>query len=629
MLLTRFRRNWASATLHGECPLTVVSFFTTGGYYENKASELRAQCEALGVKHDIVAIDIGGDEDWAAICRRKVAFYRDMLHKHKSPIMWLDVDSVLLRNINSLALGDFDIALFPRSFKFLPQYNPGGLARSFHPGYILFKYTPDTIKFLDDCAEIDRTHEGPITDDYILEEAFRTTEAELRLMLLAPRDIARPGEKDKTRALFRHGDSGNVNEFKGKVRQHTPRCLAPDQQKIVVTEIISSFAKTGNRKMVIAMLRYLVQIDPSDFASYVKLLNLLARAGDTHGLKTQLATGRKVPELRPYALRFEVLRALEARNWKKADDLFKLVKETGHQQMIDFCRSRLFRYSLDRRAEAKNISDDDRAHIFWWEEPYPGNLGDIINPYVIEHLTGVPPKFAKRGTGIYPIGSIIKYARSGCYVWGAGSPRQDDIVSPDAKYCAVRGPYTRDLVLRNGGECPEVYGDPAWFLPTIFHPKVEKTHKTGLILHYQHEEAQLNVDPSVRQIGIRRLGYKEIESFLTEMLQCERIVSTSLHGLIIAQAYGLPAMLATVSESRAQVHGDGIKFRDYFASVGIHNPNPAFDLSQESLISDATFDEKDFVPIRNKINLTKLVEAAPFKVLPKMKKAARAFDKAP
>jgi Polysaccharide pyruvyl transferase len=610
--------------------LTVVSFYTTGGYYEEKAVELRAKCDMFDVKHDIVPINIHEGEDWAAICRRKVAFYREMLHKHKSAIMWLDVDSVLLGSVNSLGEGDFDVALFPRSFKYLPQYNPGGLARSFHPGYLLFKYTPDTIQFLEDCREVDRTREGPFTDDYILEEAFRTTEAKLRLLLLAPRDIARPGDEDISRALFRHGDSGHVNEFKGKVKQHVPRGLAPDQQNIVVSEIITSFANSGDRKMVAAMLRYLVEIDSSDYKSFVKLLDLLMRDGDTRGLKVQLTSARKIPELRPYALRFELLHALKARDWKNADDLFKLVEETGHTTMINFCRSRLFRYDLDRRAEKKKIAEEKRPRIFWWEEPYPGNLGDIINPYVIENLCGVPPIYAPRNTpGIYPIGSIIKFAKAGCHVWGAGSPHESDVLDPEATYCAVRGPYTHDLVLKNGGKCDAVYGDAAWFLPTIFRPDVEKTHKTGLILHYQHEEANLNIDPSIRQIGIRRLGYDQIEAFLTEMLHCERIVSTSLHGVIIAQAYGLPAMLATATESRAQVHGDGIKFKDYFASVGIHDPKPAFDLSPLEVVSDTTIPEENFVPIGHKINLTKLAKVAPFKVLPKMKRAAKAFDDAP
>ncbi|WP_281981261.1 polysaccharide pyruvyl transferase family protein [Thalassorhabdomicrobium marinisediminis] len=603
-----------------------MSFYTTGGYYETKANELRAQCDSFGVAHDIVPINMHPGEDWADICRRKVAFYREMLHKHKSTIMWLDVDSVLLRSPVELSDGAFDMALFARSFKYLPQYNPGGLARSFHPGYLVFRYTPDTIQFLEDCREIDRTHEGPFTDDYILEEAFRTSEAKLRLLMLSPRDIARPGDADTSRAMFRHGDSGNVNEFKGKVKQHTPRGLAPDQKKKVVTEMIQDFAQSGNRAMVAAMYRYLIRINPSDFPSLVKLLDLLHRSGDAKALRAQLDAARKVPDLRPYALRFEMLRALEAGDWAGADALFKLVEDTGHQTMINFCRSRLFRYDLDRRAEKLNIPDDKRAKIFWWEEPYPGNLGDIINPYVVEGLTGIPPKYAPRGTGIYPIGSIIKFAKAGCQVWGAGSPHEDDQLDPAADYRSVRGPYTRDLVLRCGGQCDEVYGDAAWFLPVIFRPTVPKTHKTGLILHYQHENADLDVSDDIRRIDIRRLGYDQIEAFLTEMLSCERIVSTSLHGVIIAQAYGLPAMLATVTDSSRQVHGDGIKFKDYFASVGIHDPKPAFDLSGLDKISDSTLPEENFVPIGHRINLTRLIEVAPFDVLPEIKRAAEAFD---
>lgn len=608
--------------------LTLISFYTTGGYYEERADELRAQCERLGLACDIQPISLQEGEDWVSICRRKVSFWRDMLHKHRAPVMWVDVDAVLMQNLKNLEGGDFDIALFPRNFKYMPQFNLSTLARTFHPGYILFRYTPTTIKFLDDAVEVEKSESGEFTDDFVLEQTFRTSEAQPRILLLSPRDILKPNEDDRDDALFRHGDSGNVKDYKGKVRQHVPRALESDSQRMVVNELILAASKAGRRDHVIFLLRYLVSIDATDITSYVKLLDILKRAKDEAGLTADLKRGRSQPTLAPYAMRFELMRALEAGQWAAADALVAEIEAAGDPKVTAFARSRSFRHSLDRRAEAAGIPEERRVKLFWWEEPHPGNLGDIINPYIVEKMTGIPPKFAHRGDGMCAIGSVIKFAKKGTPVWGSGSPHANDTLAADAVYHSVRGPRTRELVLRNGGTCPEVYGDAAWFLPVLYRPAVQKTHKTGLILHFTHEDAPLDVDPSIRRINIRRLGYDQIEDFLTEVLSCERIVSSSLHGVIIAQAYGIPACLATVTNARQQIHGDGIKFQDYYASVGVQTPPVPLDLGGLGRITNESFTPSMFTPIGNRINLTALIDAAPFQTLPEVRQKAADFDAA-
>lgn len=603
----------------------VVSFYTPGGYYEEKAAELTAMCDSFGLEHDIAEITLEPHENWADICRRKVRFYHEMLHKHKCDIMWLDVDSVLMGDISELHRGAFDVALFMRNFKYLPQYNPGMLARTFHPGYLLFRYTPRTIQFLDDCMEVDRTHEGDFTDDYILEEAFRNSEAQLRIMLLSPDDIERPVDAgQKPDALFCHGDSGNVDAYKGKVRQHTPRLLEGDSQKKVMMDAVAAAARAGKRDDVITYMRRILAVKPDDFETHIKLLSTLESAGDARRLKAEIRRGLSSEDLAPYTLRFQLLTALQAHDWDQADRLAAAIKATGHERMIGFSRSRMFRYSLDRRAEEMGLSEEGRPPLFWWEEPYPGNLGDIVTPYIFEKLSGVPPRYARGGEGICAIGSIIKFAKVGTPVWGSGSPHENDTLEALADYRSVRGPLTRDLVLRNGGSCDEVYGDAAWFLPILYAPELRRTHRTGLILHYTHEDAPIEVGDEIRRIDIRRLGYDEIEAFLDEMRSCERIISTSLHGVIIAQAYGIPAALATANTSAKQIHGDGIKFRDYFASVGLNGPIPEYDVCEKG-VSDRTLPDEIFRTAATKIDLMKLLEVAPFTPLPDMVARAAAF----
>ena len=197
----------------------------------------------------------------------------------------------------------------------------------------------------------------------------------------------------------------------------------------------------------------------------------------------------------------------------------------------------------------------------WWAKaPKPGNLGDVLTPVVLAGL-GLPVRWAALGTAqILAIGSIIRFAERHHTVWGSGVMRASDRPNPRARYLAVRGPLTREAVKLAGSDCPEVYGDPALLLPFFHNDPVEKVHDVGLVPHYRDLAFYRNAGlPTISPLTANPL------KVVDQIRQCRSILSSSLHGVVIAHAYGIPA--AWIWTDR--INGDGTKFRDHAAAVGV------------------------------------------------------------
>lgn len=211
---------------------------------------------------------------------------------------------------------------------------------------------------------------------------------------------------------------------------------------------------------------------------------------------------------------------------------------------------------------------------YWHPEQ---NVGDTLTPFILEYFLNADIKQARRNDlgKVLGVGSILPRAvRSGDIVWGSGTIREAEFrVTPDVKVLAVRGKLTRELM--KGTEVPEVYGDPALLLPLMYKPEVEKRYKFGIVPHYVDMETAklgfpaLNVNGEYKLIDVR-LPWQR---FVREVLSCEAIISSSLHGIVIAEAYGIPANWQVWSD---KVIGNGFKFRDYLTGTGRKPQEPGW-----------------------------------------------------
>ncbi|MFH1968555.1 MAG: polysaccharide pyruvyl transferase family protein [bacterium] len=202
---------------------------------------------------------------------------------------------------------------------------------------------------------------------------------------------------------------------------------------------------------------------------------------------------------------------------------------------------------------------------FWYRTT---NFGDTLTPIVIEYILGEKPEHTdKEDTKkILAIGSILKFIKDGDIVWGAGLNEPIKIKAPKgSKFLAVRGPITKSFIDPEK-VVPEIYGDPSILIPLIYNPKIEKTHEIGLLPHYE-DKTLVKPKNGEKLIDIEA----DWKTVINDILSCKKIIASSLHGIICAEVYGIPAEWAVYSD---KVVGGEMKYQDYFLGSGREKQKP-------------------------------------------------------
>lgn len=209
------------------------------------------------------------------------------------------------------------------------------------------------------------------------------------------------------------------------------------------------------------------------------------------------------------------------------------------------------------------------------------NWGDKLNPYLAEAISG---KKILHRADIYPwppcpihywIGSHLSAALSdtNAIIWGAGFISYDvPFIGRSRSPHAVRGWLSAERLKKKGVEPPNVVGDPALLLPRFYVPKKsEKRYSLGIIPHCFEWNEPFFVEARKWSNTLMIDITGNIEDVVNKINTCDRIISSSLHGIICADSYGIPSLWLHASD---KPRGDGFKFRDYFTSVGRQAWNP-------------------------------------------------------
>lgn len=246
------------------------------------------------------------------------------------------------------------------------------------------------------------------------------------------------------------------------------------------------------------------------------------------------------------------------------------------------------------------------------------NFGDDLNVPLLEHLSGKKIRlyntlfYRKRKENLLAIGSIVEnFCNKDSVIWGSGAMYGNRPLNhKPKKVLAVRGPLTKAYLEFQGIECPNVFGDPALLFPQIYTPHGKKKYKLGMIPHYRdfnlsHIRKFREDHPEVLFIQLQ--GYASWQDIIEQINSCEQIVSSSLHGMILSDAYGIPNVRMVCSDA---IEGGDFKYKDYMGGVGREYRQPID--CRTSIDMDIITDElAQYKPVN--YNPKKLLDTFPYK----------------
>jgi len=235
--------------------------------------------------------------------------------------------------------------------------------------------------------------------------------------------------------------------------------------------------------------------------------------------------------------------------------------------------------------------------IYAWEGIE--NFGDGLNKTLFDKLYGVQLVSTENQheTDIIAIGSVlqnfvysgnkIKLLKQFCKiasknikkidVLGAGFKREPRKFKFLRKmdFKIVRGKLTEQVLKKHGIINKNIpYGDLG-ILSSFANKKGASKYLLGIVPHYNDLNSPIFYDIYKEYgnesilINVRAEPWKVID----EISKCENIISSSLHGLIVADSYEIPNMWLEnrFKSAREEPH---FKYEDYYSSIGVEGVKP-------------------------------------------------------
>ena len=207
--------------------------------------------------------------------------------------------------------------------------------------------------------------------------------------------------------------------------------------------------------------------------------------------------------------------------------------------------------------------------LHWWKaEP---NFGDAIDPLIVGHLSGCKVEHqGPRKADMFAIGSMLQVVKRAhkeprdkgkVVVWGTGllNPVFGHDFLDHVDLALVRGPITAALLKRELTQ----FGDPGLLINDVLPFEGAQQDSIDIVPHLSLME-----DPDLLAFAESDPAYVLIDprgdaaEVCLQIASCAHVYASSLHGLIVADAYGVTNTWITPTGQ------SWLKYLDYAASIG-------------------------------------------------------------
>ena len=533
----------------------VCSFYTSDEYYKGHGARLKANLESLGIPYELREIAKQPGDDWADICRKKVGFIAEVCAAHPDKkVFWIDVDCEIFSIPDFILNSTADIIGFQRGFSSPVNIGYERRGRFWEPCFWGINTTAQARAMISAAAEFEAVATVKATDDFFFEAAWRSVSPNLTFQIIPSNcavDKGR-GSLEGHEAFFRFGSSGQVDNFKNKVEQHKGN----NKKKLGIKKELLKFAQVVEEKL------------PEDLSNKARSIV------DASGI-TGFLTGKKHQSVSSKIIG-DIVAAGKAGDAEKFNNSFTFLQSTSLPTRNENAALKAASSYLSYSSKPSS----NKIHLSWWENPYPGNYGDWLTPYIFSHYTenriifqGLTSRAIKKH--IVSLGSVGRFIKSNSVVVGTGVSSFKYPLNTKADYVSVRGPHTADLLVQSGGPKIESFGDPGVVLARILPLTRGKTNgRIALIRHHTHLQAPVILPNNFDELSVLLSHPDDIVSFIKKLIEYDSVVTSAMHVLITCQSYGIPCALVVFKGFEEYVHGDGIKYIDYALGAGVKAISP-------------------------------------------------------
>lgn len=227
---------------------------------------------------------------------------------------------------------------------------------------------------------------------------------------------------------------------------------------------------------------------------------------------------------------------------------------------------------------------------YWWNAR--PNFGDLLTPLLLKRFTKLDSEWSHpEQSQLVMAGSVMDKLPNDWagVIAGAGKLHESTIRTfPNAKVLAVRGPLSARGLKGN-----IVYADAALLADELV-PKEDKQYDLGIVPHWSDTELEHN--PIFKKYNplIIRVNEDPLK-VIREIGLCKKIVSSSLHGIILSDAMLIPRRIeiAPWFISRPKQEGGIFKWLDYSKSINVKFEVGVTQLAERHTILDKQYELYD------------------------------------